>query len=553
MAVRLKRNQLYQASPFKQDHPSSNSSQESSKLATNQTDQDDNHLRELWKTVNGSNLFTQVYKELPMSPTLAKRINTMESYQSINNNNNNNYSSASTTTKGSNPSSSSSSSTGDPSQVLKKKNQSLISEIDEILQENEALLLTNLTDVPNNTDQNVLLDLQMEKLGSSMKRKVNYHTMRKQPKVHDLEDAPGGMDRRLTNDTTESQEYPSSSDSIPESNKLFRFQRIAARSQAREQAMEEKLKRLAVSVKVERESHSQIIQSLEERAKTAEHRAEELDKKLSQLLIIVKQYQSSSTSPRSKRISEVQLGSVQKEVTRDREVRGYVTELETNKKILELNETIKSLKHTYEGQSERIKFLEAQLEQSRSENQNQKHSEKRTHSSTDRNKKKGRDDLVHEEASKIQALARQSMKESNKSQPLVPKEQTTVKRPTRDKPVRVVALFDFEPAKDDDLGFEEGDILTLRKKYSNGWWLAQDKQGQVGRVPSNFVEELDHASENKVKAATSFQGELPFDLTFKKGELITILKSEDDWWIGELENGTVGYLPSTFVANPQQA
>ena len=44
----------------------------------------------------------------------------------------------------------------------------------------------------------------------------------------------------------------------------------------------------------------------------------------------------------------------------------------------------------------------------------------------------------------------------------------------------------------------------------------------------------------------SYGPERPDDLELCKGDIITILNKDGDWWEGEV-NGKVGFLPSNFV------
>lgn len=51
----------------------------------------------------------------------------------------------------------------------------------------------------------------------------------------------------------------------------------------------------------------------------------------------------------------------------------------------------------------------------------------------------------------------------------------------------------------------------------------------------------------KVEAIFNFCGQSNEDLTFQKGDIITVIaKKSSDWWIGEL-NGPVGLFPRNFV------
>ena len=49
------------------------------------------------------------------------------------------------------------------------------------------------------------------------------------------------------------------------------------------------------------------------------------------------------------------------------------------------------------------------------------------------------------------------------------------------------------------------------------------------------------------KAIYSFQGEHDGDLSFPEGSILTILKKEKDWWLGEY-NGNQGMFPSNYVS-----
>lgn len=56
---------------------------------------------------------------------------------------------------------------------------------------------------------------------------------------------------------------------------------------------------------------------------------------------------------------------------------------------------------------------------------------------------------------------------------------------------RVRALWDFIAEKVSDLSFNKGDIITILRRFSNGWWEGE-LNGFIGDFPCNFVEELDN-------------------------------------------------------------
>jgi hypothetical protein len=53
------------------------------------------------------------------------------------------------------------------------------------------------------------------------------------------------------------------------------------------------------------------------------------------------------------------------------------------------------------------------------------------------------------------------------------------------------AKFDYTAQLSDELSFEKGDIIDIREKQDNGWWIGTRRGGSTeGLVPSNFVEAL---------------------------------------------------------------
>ncbi|KAH9519617.1 Nephrocystin-1 [Bulinus truncatus] len=62
-----------------------------------------------------------------------------------------------------------------------------------------------------------------------------------------------------------------------------------------------------------------------------------------------------------------------------------------------------------------------------------------------------------------------------------------------------ITLDEYKGEVDGDLSFQEGEILVvLDTSRDDGWWKARNKNGQVGMVPSTFLQEHTEKSEDEV-------------------------------------------------------
>ncbi|CAB4027293.1 tyrosine- kinase BTK, partial [Paramuricea clavata] len=52
---------------------------------------------------------------------------------------------------------------------------------------------------------------------------------------------------------------------------------------------------------------------------------------------------------------------------------------------------------------------------------------------------------------------------------------------------KVVALCTFGGQDSDDLSFEKGDELTILPDEGGDWFLARDKNGRRGYIPAKYV------------------------------------------------------------------
>ncbi|PRP79130.1 hypothetical protein PROFUN_11686 [Planoprotostelium fungivorum] len=125
--------------------------------------------------------------------------------------------------------------------------------------------------------------------------------------------------------------------------------------------------------------------------------------------------------------------------------------------------------------------------------------------------------------------------------PILPSHRVDRKRPN------LLGRADFSSKDDTCLSFFAGDLLFLRKAYSSGWWLAEDLQGNLGKIPQHSIARLDEMKGKKATAIGDFVPERTGDLKLFEGEEVSVLSTEDDWWIVELKNGSIGYAPSNFI------
>ncbi|XP_067399779.1 vinexin isoform X2 [Emydura macquarii macquarii] len=122
--------------------------------------------------------------------------------------------------------------------------------------------------------------------------------------------------------------------------------------------------------------------------------------------------------------------------------------------------------------------------------------------------------------------------------------------------------FDFQAESPKELTLQKGDIVYLHKEVDRNW-LEGEHHGRVGIFPSNYVEVLPPTEIPKpIKAPTiqvleygealaqySFKGDLPVELSFRKGEHICLVRRVDKNWYEGRISGTSrqGIFPANYV------
>jgi len=125
---------------------------------------------------------------------------------------------------------------------------------------------------------------------------------------------------------------------------------------------------------------------------------------------------------------------------------------------------------------------------------------------------------------------------------------------TKKNRTKLLALYDFVPTADQlekgRLDFKEGDVLNLMRKSRGGWWVAECK-GRVGKIPSNYVEELDPNSSTRVRVAKGFEAQQNGDIPLRRGDTVVILKRQDNGWCLGESDGKIGFFPNECVKELQ--
>eukprot|EP01080_Neovahlkampfia_damariscottae_P004871 gene4871-8465_t len=141
------------------------------------------------------------------------------------------------------------------------------------------------------------------------------------------------------------------------------------------------------------------------------------------------------------------------------------------------------------------------------------------------------DPLLYEETKKIQKETEKKMQNIKSPEPKVTKKSLG----------DAIVLYDYDAQDKTEISLKEGDIIKVYKKNEDDWWLV-GLDSKEGLFPANFLSE-----ETKTKALYAYTALEDGELSFKEGEMIKILKkNEDGWWVGELKS-KVGLFPVNYT------
>ncbi|XP_075586619.1 uncharacterized protein LOC124489911 isoform X5 [Dermatophagoides farinae] len=123
----------------------------------------------------------------------------------------------------------------------------------------------------------------------------------------------------------------------------------------------------------------------------------------------------------------------------------------------------------------------------------------------------------------------------------------TTKEPTG-KMARV--MYDFQAMARNELAVKKGDLVTIRKQINQQWMEVEDcSSGLVGFVPRTYLDIDETSSPNGVaRAKFDFNAKTNVEISFKKGEKLTLLRRVDEnWYEGMNERQDVGIFPVSYV------
>ncbi|KAL8576439.1 hypothetical protein ACOMHN_049006 [Nucella lapillus] len=112
------------------------------------------------------------------------------------------------------------------------------------------------------------------------------------------------------------------------------------------------------------------------------------------------------------------------------------------------------------------------------------------------------------------------------------------------------ALYSYDASEKDDLSFKKGEVVMLRRQIDDNWYQGEFS-GQIGVFPASYVQVLVPLPQiPQCRALFDFQldDENEKDcLTFRKDQVITVIRKVDTNWIEGRKGDKIGILPLAFV------
>lgn len=112
----------------------------------------------------------------------------------------------------------------------------------------------------------------------------------------------------------------------------------------------------------------------------------------------------------------------------------------------------------------------------------------------------------------------------------------------------VKALYSYEAADSEELSFTEDELLCILPGGPDSWYLAHSLRDadKAGLIPANYVEPLEGIG--ILRAIYPYEAQEDNEVTFDEGDLLTLLdRLDEDWWLVRNERREHGLIPSNYV------
>ncbi|XP_060736633.1 vinexin isoform X3 [Tachysurus vachellii] len=124
------------------------------------------------------------------------------------------------------------------------------------------------------------------------------------------------------------------------------------------------------------------------------------------------------------------------------------------------------------------------------------------------------------------------------------------------------AKFDFQAQSPKELTLQKGDVVYIHRQVDANWYEGEH-HGRAGIFPTSYVEIIPPTEKpvpikspsvqvleyGEAVALFNFNADLPVELSFRKGEVISITRRVDDHWLEGRISGTTrsGIFPANYV------